>query len=314
MTALTARQRSLAGLPAVIAAVICLSTGSTVVRKIDAPGITIACLRSLFAALIWQALLAAQGRHITWTSIRRIGPAGAFFGINIAAFFAAITHTSIANAEFIGALSPILVLPAGAMLFKEPIPWKALPWGLGAVIGVSLVLFNAPSSGRSSWQGNILVVMAVILWVSYLLAAKHARREGGVDVVEFMATSTLVAGLVLLPVVVVQGRLDDIPAHGWPWLILLTLVNGIVAHGLLVVAQRRVPIGTTSMLQVAQPALAVMWAYIVLDESIEPLQAVGMTVVVASLGVFTYAVTRSAPDAAAGPAGDDIGEVNVPAR
>ena len=170
------------------------------------------------------------------------------------------------------------------MLFKEPIPWKALPWGLGAVIGVSLVLFNAPSSGRSSWQGNILVVMAVILWVSYLLAAKHARREGGVDVVEFMATSTLVAGLVLLPVVVVQGRLDDIPAHGWPWLILLTLVNGIVAHGLLVVAQRRVPIGTTSMLQVAQPALAVMWAYIVLDESIEPLQAVGMTVVVASLG------------------------------
>ena len=197
-----------------IVSVICLSTGSTVVRKIGAPGITIACIRSLFAAVIWQALLAAQGRHITWTSLRRIGPAGALFGFNLAAFFAGINHTSIANAEFIGTLSPILVLPASALLFKEQIPWKALPWGIGAVIDVSLVLFSAAPSGRSSWQGNLLVVMAILLWVSYLLAAKHARREGGVDVVEFMATSTLIAGLVLLPVVVVQGRLDDVLPTG----------------------------------------------------------------------------------------------------
>ena len=38
-----------------------------------------------------------------------------------------------------------------------------------------------------------------------------------------------------------------------------------------------------------------------------------MTAVVASLAAFTFAVTRSAPGAAAGPAGDDIGEVNSPA-
>ncbi|MGD9703497.1 MAG: DMT family transporter [Acidimicrobiia bacterium] len=313
MITVSARRHSLAGLPAVVAAVVFLSTGSTVVRKIGAPGITIACIRSLLATVVWQALLAAQGRHITWSSIRRIGPAGALFGINLAAFFAGVNHTSIANAEFIGTLAPILVLPAGALLFKESIPWKALPWGIGALAGVSLVLFNTPASGRSSWGGNVLVVIAVVLWACYLLAAKHARREGGVDVVAFMATSSLVAGLVLVPVVAAQGRLDDVPARGWPWLLLLTLVNGLAAHGLLVVAQRRVPVGTTSMLQVAQPALAVMWAYLFLDESIEPLQGVGMMVVVASLAVFTYAVSRSAPDAAAGPAGDDIGEVNAPA-
>ena len=302
---------ALAGLPAVIVAIICLSTGSTVVRKVGAPGIAIAFYRSLLATLIWQAILITRGGHLTWAGLKRSGLAGALFGFNIAAFFAGVTHTSIANAEFIGTLTPLIVLPAGALLFAEPIPWRALPWGAGALAGVALVLLNAPPSGSSSWSGNFLVVIAIGFWATYLLIARRARRDGGVDVVEFMATSSFVAAAVLFPIVAVQGRLDDIPARGVPWLILLTVVNGLLAHGLLVVAQRRVPVGTTSTLQVAQPALAVLWAYLFLDETIEPLQAVGMTIVVGSLALFTYAVSRTAPDATAGPAGDDIGEGTV---
>ena len=307
-----ARLAALAGLPAVVAAILCLSTGSTVVRKVGAPGISIAFYRSLLATIIWQFILLTQGRHLTWEGFKRSGLAGALFGFNIAAFFAGVTHTSIANAEFIGTLTPLIVIPAGAILFAEAVPWRALPWAVGALGGVALVLLNAPASGRSSWGGNLLVVLAIGLWATYLLVARQARRHGGVDVVEFMATSSFVAAAVLFPVVAAQGRLDDIPRSGVPWLVLLTLVNGLAAHGLLVVAQRRVPVGTTSMLQVAQPALAVMWAFLVLGETIEPLQGVGMAIVVASLALFTFAVSRMAPAAAAGPAGpagDDVGEV-----
>jgi drug/metabolite transporter (DMT)-like permease len=87
--------------------------------------------------------------------------------------------------------------------------------------------------------------------------------------------------------VVAQGRLDGIPARGWPWLLVMTVVNGLLAHALLVGAQQRVPVGTISTMQVAQPALAALWAYLVLDESLRGPQFVGMAVVIASLLLYT---------------------------
>jgi drug/metabolite transporter (DMT)-like permease len=282
---------TLAGLPAVVVAVVCLSTGSTLVRKIGAPGITIACLRSFIAAALWMTILACRRRRFTMVTLRRVGPAGVLFGVNIAMFFAGINHTTIANAEFISTLTSVIVLPAGAIIFHERIPWRALPWGGFAIVGIALVLFTAADSGRASWSGNLLVFGAVVLWATYLLVSKGVRRD--VDVAEFMATSALVAGLVLLPIVVLQGRLDDVPASGWPWLIALTVMNGVIAHALFFQAQRHVAVGTISTMQVAQPALAAFWAFVVLGETIRGPQVIGMVIVLVALAAFSYAASRA---------------------
>jgi drug/metabolite transporter (DMT)-like permease len=46
------------------------------------------------------------------------------------------------------------------------------------------------------------------------------------------------------------------------------------------------------MLQVAQPALAVGWAFLLLDEEIRPIQLVGMALVVIGLALFTWSSQR----------------------
>ena len=43
--------------------------------------------------------------------------------------FTAITKTSIAHAEFIGAMTPLILLPLGALMFEEHPNWRALRWG-----------------------------------------------------------------------------------------------------------------------------------------------------------------------------------------
>ena len=73
---------------------------------------------------------------------------GLAFGANIALFFTAITKTSIAHAEFITALTPLVLLPAGAFFFGERPNWPALRWGLISIVGVSLVLFFGPARVR----------------------------------------------------------------------------------------------------------------------------------------------------------------------
>jgi drug/metabolite transporter (DMT)-like permease len=251
-----------------------------------------------------MVVLRARGHWPSWATVRRLAPIGALFGVNLSFFFAGVTKTSIANAEFIGILAPLLVVPAGALLFRERIPWRALPWGLAALGGVALVLFNAPPRGNATWAGNGLIVCAILTWASYLLASRRVRPFVRVD--EFMAVTSLVAGAVLLPIVALQGRLDAVPASGWPWLAVMTVLNGLVAHALLIAAQQRVNVGTISTMQVAQPALAAGWAFIFLDETLRWPQLVGMLVVICALLLYTQAAQRSVRVLAAprSPAGE----------
>jgi len=281
-----------AGWTALIAAIFVLSLGSTVAKKVGAPGVTLACVRSLLACAVWQGILAVRGRHLTWAGLRiSLGP-GVLFGVNIAFFFSAIQHTRIANVEFMGSLTPLVVVPLGAFFFHEHIPWNALTWGIPAIGGVAMVAFLAERTpGESNTLGLVLAVGAIFTWSAYLLVIKGLRAR--IDIPEFMAGIGLGAGLVLLPFSISKGFISEIPARGWPWLLLLTLINGVIAHTLLLVAQRSVPVGTISTLQVSQPALAAGAAWLLLGESVTPGQVVGMAIVLVSLAAYTLTVQRS---------------------
>jgi drug/metabolite transporter (DMT)-like permease len=293
------RLGSIGGIPAMIVAILIFATGSTLVRKVHGNGVTIACYRSLIASAIWQLIMATQGRHLTWAIIRRAGPLGALMGANIACFFTGVTKTSIASAELIGTLSPVLLLPAGALIYKEKIPWRALPWGLGALGGLLLVLFNAPARGRTSWAGNGLIIVAVLSWATYLLISKNLRKT--IPVPELMSTITLGSGIVLLPFVAISGRWDGIPVRGLGWFALLVMLGGVLGQTMILIAQRTLPIGTISTMQVAQPAIAVISAYLFLDESLRPIQVVGIVVVMISLLFFARTAQRIAMQTAAAP-------------
>ena len=80
--------------------------------------------------------------------------------------------------------------------------------------------------------------------------------------------------------------------HSVPFILTLIVLTGTAAHALIVFAQRSVPVATMSIMQAAQPALAVSWSMLLLGATIVPLQIVGMAVVVASLVTLTVLRTR----------------------
>jgi len=75
----------------------------------------------------------------------------------------------------------------------------------------------------------------------------------------------------------------------------------VASHGLITWAQRRVAVGTTSMLQLAQPALGVLWAATFLAEPVQPLQLIGMAIVLGAVGTIAWRTTHAAAPAAARP-------------
>jgi len=289
------------GILAIVVAILSFSLSSPLIKWSESTGSVIAFWRMVGAVGAWWVVVmfsrVRTGRPIptaaTWRAVLR--PA-LFFGANIAVFFTAITRTSIAHAEFIAALNPLVLLPAGALLFGESPNWRALRWGGLSIVGVALVLFFGPEQGTSSLSGDLLMLVVVALWTSYLLTSKRARATG-VDTIDFMACLMPLGLITAGPIALVLAGTDifGLSTRGWLVVALLTFMTGMVSHGCIVFAQRLVPVAMIGVMQSGQPALAVFWGFVILGEVVRPPQVVGMALVVTGLALFTWSSQRRPP-------------------
>ena len=286
------------GLLAMCGAILFFSLGSTIVKKAGIPGPTMSFYRMLLTTVFWVAILhATEHRWISRIELRKALVPGIVFGLNITLFFTGVTKTSVANAEFIGALTPVILVPAGALLFKERINTRALWFGFVSFAGLMLVLFNVPANGVASWSGNLIIVAAMFSWATYLLTSRRLRAEMSVQAI--LCAVMMIASVTVFPLALFSGNLDELTVQSLPYIALLAVMTGTAAHGFIVYAQRTVPVGTISIMQVAQPALAVVWAYLILDQSIRSIQVLGMVLVLVGLAaVVTLSRRTPAVDAA----------------
>jgi len=277
------RARTL-GVLAVIGLVAAFSLSSTLAKRAETPGVLVAFWRMIAVSVLWNAILWSTARRVTRADVRQVWIPGVFFGLNLAVFFAGVTHNSVANAALLGSLAPFLIVPVGAWLFGEYISPRAIVFALVAFGGVALVLLSAPPGGDASLEGNVLGFVAMLLLVAYVSSTRYFRRE--MDVTTFMATICPIAALAVLPIALAHGDVLDVSATGWLFIAILTLTSGIAAQGLLVYAQKTIQIGTIGIAQQAQPALAVVWSFLLLGEVINGRQAIGIAIVIAGLTAF----------------------------
>ena len=281
------------GLLALGVAILSFSAGSTLVKLSQTPGVTVAFWRMLLCSAIWVVILrVSEQRWLAWDDIRAALLPGVAFGLNITFFFTGVTKTTVASAEFTGALTPLIVVPMGAFIFKERLRLGALLYGLVSLVGLALVLFNAPPTGEFSWGGVAWVGAATTLWATYLLTSRSLRQ--GRSVAAIMAAITPIATVVILPLglFVFPGTLLQVTWRSVVFIIILAALTGTLAHGLMVFAQTHVPIGVISISQVSQPALAVLWSVLFLGSTVVGIQIVGMALVILGLAMVTVQSRR----------------------
>ncbi len=175
-------------------------------------------------------------------------------------------------------------MPIGAWLFAERLhPW-ALVFALLGFGGVVIVLFSPPPNGDASLRGNVFGFIAMLLWTGYVVSTRHFRRD--MDVPTFMATICPIAAVAVLPLAIADGDVFGLSGRGWTYMLILSFLTGVAAHGLNVYAQKTIPIGTIGIAQVAQPALAVLWSFLLLGEVLLGAQVVGIAIVICGLLAF----------------------------
>jgi drug/metabolite transporter (DMT)-like permease len=277
---------------AVVGLVIAFSLSSTLVKRAETPGVLVAFWRMTVVSVVWNLYLRSTGRRVTMRHVRQALAPGVAFGLNLAAFFTGATNNSVANAALIGSLAPFLIVPSGALLFKEYINLRALAFALVAFGGAVIVLFNAPPNGDASTRGNVFGMVAMVLWTGYVVSTRHFRRD--MDVATFMSTVSPIAAIAVLPLAIAHGDVFGLSGTGWAYTLLLTFLTGVAAHGLLVFAQKTIQIGTIGISQVVQPALAVLWSFVLLGETLRGRQMVGIGISMSGLLAFVVLHERGA--------------------
>lgn len=290
------------GVLAVVGLVIAFSLSSTLVKRAESPGVLVAFWRMAVVSVVWNLYLRSTGRRVTMRHVRQAFVPGVFFGLNLATFFSGATHNSVANAALIGSLSPFLIVPIGAVLFKEDINPRSLAFALVAFGGAVIVLLSAPPKGDASMRGNVFGVLAMLLWTCYVVSTRHFRRD--MDVATFMSTVSPIAAVAVLPLAIANGDVFGMSGTGWTYTLLLTFLIGVAAHGLLVFAQKSIQIGTIGIAQVVQPALAVLWSFLLLGETLRGRQVLGIAISMSGLLGFLVLLERGARARRAVQAGD----------
>jgi len=272
------------GALAVAGTVLAFSLSSTLVKRAQTPGVLVAFWRMVLVAIVWNLYLLATGRRVTWADVRQVFVPGVLVGLNLAIFFAGATHNSVANAALIGSLPPFVIVPLGAMLFAEHVDPRSIACALLAFGGVAMVLLSAPPNGDATLKGNIFGFVAMLLWAGYVVTTRQTRRA--MDVPTFMATVTPIAALAVAPLAIANGGVFALTAKGWTYTFILAFLIGIGGHGLMVFAQRTNAIGTIGIVQVIQPALAVVWSFLLLGETVNGRQVAGIAIVIVGLAAF----------------------------
>ena len=106
------------------------------------------------------------------------------------------------------------------------------------------------------------------------------------DVAVFMATICPIGALAVLPIAATNGDGFGMSGTGWTYMLILTFLSGVAANGLMVYAQKTIQIGTISIAQVVQPAIAVVWSFLLLGETLRLGQVVGIAIAIGGLAAF----------------------------
>ena len=222
--------------------------------------------------------------------------AGVFFAGDLALWHSSLLRTSIAASTLEANCAPMLVtLFAWGLWGERPRPLFLLAIAL-AFGGVLLILVPKLGGGSNALLGDALGLGTAFFYAAYILAVARLRTRHGTGIVMF--ASTLVFTLLLLPLALLQ-RFLPVTAYGWWVLIGCALSAQVLGQSLIAYALAHLPATFSAVGLYVQVVAAAVYAWVLLDERLAPVQILGAVGVLVAI-----ALARTAGGVSRAPAGE----------
>ena len=209
--------------------------------------------------------------------------AGFAFAGELAFWHSSINLTSVANSALLANLASIFVTLA-AWIFLRQRPSGVFLAGLAAALaGVALLVHTSLAFSARGAIGDALGVVTAMFYAGYILAVK-ALRDRGETTLYLMAVTSTITAIFLFPAALASGE-EMLPqsAFGWWMLVGIALVSHAAGQGLIAYALASLPAAFSSVSLLSQPVMAALFAWLLLSESLVPLQVLGGLVVLVGI-------------------------------
>src|SRR5215469_4520925 len=208
--------------------------------------------------------------------------AGVFFAGDLALWHSSLLLTSIAASTLEANCAPMLVtLFAWALWGERP----RLPFLLALALafgGMLLIIVPKLGAGGHALLGDGLGLATACFYAAYILAVARLRARHGTGIV--MLASTLVFTVLLLPLALLQKFLP-VTAHGWWVLIGCALSAQVLGQSLIAYALAHLPATFSAVGLYVQVVAAALYAWLLLDERLAPVQIAGGVVVLVAIAL-----------------------------
>lgn len=286
--------------PAVVIAVAVFvgSTSAILIRFSEAPSLVKVFYRLCFTTAI-VAPLAIRDHRDAFRSLSSRDAAlsavtGVVVGVHFIFFFESLEWTTVAATVTLAQTHAVFV-PLGAyFVLNERITGRmtagiAVAFGGVALLSTGGVLVSSLLTGPAPVYGNVLAVLAGLMFACYLLAGRSIRQRlpvlPYVTVVYAFATATVfaIAGVNGSPIVAAY------PPREWILFVAMAIGPGVTTHLLINWALEFVDSSVVSVSFLAVPALSTVLAVVFLTEVPDPFTVVGAALVLFGIYVTTTA-------------------------
>jgi drug/metabolite transporter (DMT)-like permease len=265
-----------------------------VLKQVTMSTLAFASYRLWMGVAFYAVILAATGRRPRWATLRATALGGVFFAGDIVLTFTAFRLTSVANATIIGALAPVFITLGAVRWFGERLGRRDVVVIVASFLGVALVAIGSQGSPTWSPVGDAAAALSVLTWAAYWLFSKRARAN--VDAVDYMASVMFVSALVVTALsIVTRTSLRPPAASDWVWIVLVAAVPGLMGHLAVAWSHRFVEAWLGSVLLQSVPVIGSIAAWVLLDERITALTALGGAIVVAATAFIVVGAARAHP-------------------
>ncbi len=208
--------------------------------------------------------------------------AGICFAGDLVTWHWSLKFTSIANSVLLANSAPVFVTLGSWLFFRQRATSTFILGLLVALIGATTLIGASFGLSMQHFFGDTLALITAIFYGAYILCVKRVRDTFSTSTVMLWVAS--IAAIPLFPIALTSDQiLLPLTLFGWMILISLALVAQVGGQSLITYALAHLPAAFSSVSLLIQPVLSTLFAWIILNETLGPRQALGGVIVLGGI-------------------------------
>jgi drug/metabolite transporter (DMT)-like permease len=268
--------------PALLLGNVALAFGPWLVRLGDVGPVAVGFWRLALALPVLVLIARAAGQPAHWPRrglVITIAIAALFYSLDLAAWNAGIRLTKLGNATLFGNTGSFVFAIYGLWLAQRRPSAKQAGALFLALGGATLLMSGSYELSPKNFTGDILTLVAGLLYGGYLIFMERARTE--LEPLPLLLLATLFGIPMLLAISIGLG--EQFWPNDWTPLIIFALSSQVLGQGLLIYSIGNFPPLVVGLALLSQPVIAALVGWFAYGEGLSATDAIGALGIAAAL-------------------------------